>query len=171
MICPTCSQPTKNPKFCSRSCAAKYNNRGIRRNGNPPVTLTCPHCNNLFTKLDSNPKKFCNQQCQVDYYIRKYNTPEEKKQAVRNNNRKSSTRYRIKWSDSFKITGNQEIMDRIYDNCPEGYEVDHIIPLTRGGEHNENNLQYLLREDNRKKNNKLESECTFILRKIDWRTV
>ena len=27
MNCLTCSTPTKNPKFCSRSCAATYNNK------------------------------------------------------------------------------------------------------------------------------------------------
>lgn len=40
-----------------------------------------------------------------------------------------------------------------YKNCPEGYEVDHIRPLSRGGKHELSNLQYLTREENRKKGN------------------
>lgn len=51
---------------------------------------------------------------------------------------------------------NLDKIRSIYENCPEGMHVDHIIPL-RGklvsGLHVENNLQYLFEEDNLKKNN------------------
>ena len=45
-----------------------------------------------------------------------------------------------------------------YFNRPNGYEVDHIIPLCGknvSGLHTFNNLQYLTSEENRLKNNKL----------------
>lgn len=54
------------------------------------------------------------------------------------------------WADTLKIND-------IYNNCPEGYHVDHIIPLNGklvSGLHVENNLQYLLAEDNIRKSNK-----------------
>ena len=38
---------------------------------------------------------------------------------------------------------------------PEGHEVDHVIPLSKGGLHHEGNLQYLLKLDNRRKGSKL----------------
>ena len=53
------------------------------------------------------------------------------------------------WANLFEIK-------KLYAKCPEGYEVDHIIPL-RGinvsGLHVETNLQYLSVIDNRKKSN------------------
>lgn len=36
-----------------------------------------------------------------------------------------------------------ELMFRIYQACPQGYEVDHIFPMPKG-EHRPENLQYLL---------------------------
>ena len=54
------------------------------------------------------------------------------------------------WADKEKI-------ENIYQNCPEGHHVDHIVPLQGekvSGLHVETNLQYLLAEDNLKKSNK-----------------
>lgn len=54
-----------------------------------------------------------------------------------------------KWADMEKI-------NLIYANCPEGYHVDHVIPLNGtlvSGLHVENNLQYLTKEENMHKGN------------------
>lgn len=47
------------------------------------------------------------------------------------------------------------LIGRFYKNCPYGYEVDHIIPISKGGKHRLSNLQYLTLWDNRKKSNKI----------------
>lgn len=57
------------------------------------------------------------------------------------------------------IWANLDRIKDIYNNCPEGYEVDHIIPLrgkTVSGLHVESNLQYLPKHVNRLKRNKYE---------------
>ncbi len=51
---------------------------------------------------------------------------------------------------------NLEEISKIYYNCPEGYHVDHIVPLQGklvSGLHVENNLQYLTAEENIRKHN------------------
>ncbi len=56
-----------------------------------------------------------------------------------------------KWADVGKIK-------EMYDNRPDGYEVDHIIPLLGKdvcGLHVEANLQYLTVAENRSKSNRV----------------
>jgi 5-methylcytosine-specific restriction endonuclease McrA len=51
---------------------------------------------------------------------------------------------------------NEKMLIRdFYNNCPEGYEVDHIVPISKGGKHCLSNLQYLTPEENRKKSSRL----------------
>ena len=46
-------------------------------------------------------------------------------------------------------------LQQFYANCPIGYEVDHIIPISKGGLHTLENLQYLTVTENRRKGNKI----------------
>lgn len=59
----------------------------------------------------------------------------------------------------------QIVRDRIFARdgrkcrrCPstENLEIDHIIPLSKGGRHDEDNFQVLCRTCNRKKSNKFD---------------
>ena len=131
-------------KYCNRSCAAKINNLGRRRHGNPKNN--CLICGELTS---SSQQIYCSIKCaskarEIDEETKKLN------------NRLAQSRYRAKKYRVIDPNANKEKIKQIYENCPDGYEVDHIIPLSKGGKHHEDNLQYLTIEENRKKNNRLD---------------
>lgn len=66
--------------------------------------------------------------------------------------RAAKIRATVKWADLEKI-------NQFYSKKPDGFHVDHIIPLKHKlvcGLHNEFNLQYLPEKDNLAKSNKFE---------------
>jgi len=70
----------------------------------------------------------------------------------------SSAKYRAAKVSAVPSWANLDKISEIYENCPEGYHVDHIFPLqgeTCCGLHVENNLQYLPAKDNLSKSNKV----------------
>lgn len=143
MICLTCCQETSNPKFCSSSCAATYNNTGRRRHGKGPNNCLC--CGSLTS---SSKQKYCSIECSAI----KRSKSKEHTNAI---NAARQSRYRAKKLRVLDPTANKQKIKLFYLNCPEGYEVDHIIPLSKGGKHHEDNLQYLTILENRKKNNRI----------------
>jgi hypothetical protein len=52
---------------------------------------------------------------------------------------------------------------QIYTDCPVGYHVDHIIPISRDGLHHQDNLCYLPAKLNIAKGNKLPDEVPEIM--------
>ncbi len=95
------------------------------------------------------------------------NSSEEEKDIIRQRNRewqknnpdliRKINRIRVSFKrNSTPKWANKKLITRIYNKCPEGMQVDHIIP-TKGknvcGLHVETNLQYLSPEENGKKFN------------------
>jgi 5-methylcytosine-specific restriction endonuclease McrA len=73
-------------------------------------------------------------------------------------------RRRLKEKDDFKSLSKEEqqLILNLYKECKRltletgaKYEVDHKIPLSKGGKHHYENLQILTRIENRKKYNKI----------------
>lgn len=147
MICLHCNLFTNNPKFCSNSCAASYNNKGVRRRGKEPNICICG-------KVATSRTLFCSIECSG------LNRRKDKKE-INLNNQLRQQRYRAKKLRCIDSTANLQQIKAIYKNCPDGHEVDHIIPLSKGGKHHENNLQYLTIEENRRKGNKVVGETGF----------
>jgi len=82
---------------------------------------------------------------------RKKKSPEER----RANKRESWMRYHSK--KKYQTPANEDIkqLQEFYRNCPKGYEVDHIIPISKGGLHSISNLQYLTVKENQQKSDKI----------------
>ena len=83
--------------------------------------------------------------------VKTYNKKYKKENRGLYNHHQALRRARIKqqtppWANLDKIK-------EIFINCPKGYEVDHIHPLSKGGLHVDYNLQHLSISENRRKHN------------------
>jgi hypothetical protein len=143
--CLLCSTLTINSKFCSNSCAATYNNTATPKR--KKQFKICPTCGKEHRRI-----KFCSSECNPN---RLKLSPEEKIHYVRAKKNEAWQRYMAKRKNQTPDNVNIKALQEFYLNCPKGYEVDHIIPVSKGGLHTPENLQYLTRSENRKKSNKL----------------
>lgn len=101
----------------------------------------CKTCDKLFIK--THPKRiYCRKKCQ----------PSTRKSRAA---RRKAEKLKIKHAKLPNISWGE--IQEIYDNCPEGHHVDHIIPRNHElvcGLHVPCNLQYLPAEENMKKSNR-----------------
>jgi hypothetical protein len=108
---------------------------------------TCPKCGKVFYMFGL--QKHCSIECAE---IKK--TKEHKRLVKRNEN----ARRRAFKNKAETDTANKKLIQLIYKHAPEGYHVDHIIPITKGGLHHEDNLQYLPASENSRKKDRLDYE-------------
>jgi len=140
-------QDKKHNQFCSRSCSATFSNAnkiGIEKKPRHP----CAHCGAPTLN------KYCSIACSANGR-KKIKDPVKAKQHHRNRVREISANYRAKVKNQTPADADRKAIQEFYANCPEGYEVDHKIPISKGGLHTLSNLQYLTITENRKKSNKL----------------
>jgi 5-methylcytosine-specific restriction endonuclease McrA len=135
----------RSNKFCSQSCAAKHSNTGRVR----VQAYACAAGCSTMIKTG----KYCSSKCAGDAR-RKY-TPEEAAVVRKNRVREVSANYRAKLRDQTPHDADRDAIREFYANCPLGYEVDHIVPISKGGLHTLENLQYLTVSQNRRKSNKI----------------
>ena len=66
-------------------------------------------------------------------------------------NMEAKRRTRKRTQTQFFWTPNKNLINQIYLVCPKDYEVDHMVPLSKGGDHHESNLCYLPKSVNSSK--------------------
>ena len=124
-------------------------------------TLYCEHCGSSFivSRFRATNEKwklrFCSHSCSSEFrYL-----GEDHKRAVLNS---IAARRRCRIRDAFDETADQQKINEIYCKAKQlteetgiSYEVDHIIPISKGGKHHEDNLQIITMSENRKKHNKI----------------
>ena len=136
--CLQCGSET-NTKFCSRSCSASYNNT-VAPKRQKTFKNTCETCNK-----PTNNKRWCSLSCR----------PKETYRQYRSRVNEANARYMARRKYQTPADENISALQEFYANCPIGYEVDHIIPISKGGLHSLSNLQYLPWLENRRKSNKV----------------
>ena len=154
--CPKCKTIEHLNKFYD--CASKLDNK----------YNLCINCSKLYYKENSEYHKDYrveNNEKIKDYrvenkekakdYNKKYYQEHKKEDVARQAKHRASKLQRTPvWADHTELK-------KIYINCPDGYHVDHIIPLQGekvSGLHVPENLQYLTAEENLSKSNKYKVE-------------
>lgn len=143
--CAVCDVLTINPKFCCKSCSATYTNTHTpRRSKSSPLWHPCLTCGTSTKNVN-----YCSNKCKPKLTIEERYI---KHRAVHN---EAWQRYMAKRKNQTPSNIDIKELQQFYLNCPEGYEVDHIIPISKGGLHCLENLQYLTISENRRKSNKI----------------
>lgn len=122
--------------------------------GKPRETFTCQVCGAVKETSHHNTNQFCSHTCaQIASRVVKDEAWYKRKRAIAN---EAWQRYQTKKKQQTPSDADLFLMQQFYENCPEGHEVDHIVPISKGGPHHQDNLQYLTRQANRRKGNKLD---------------
>lgn len=153
-------------KYCSSSCKDKITRKSDNyKKWYKKYIQSKSFKNNQKKYYYSNKAKltrkkyFANNKNKINEWFKKWRKTENGK---RIKNYDCALRYANKKLRTPKWITKEELIQikKFYLNRPEGYEVDHIIPLCGrnvSGLHTICNLQYLKAEENRLKNNKFET--------------
>lgn len=154
-------------KICKRGHLYKENNR-----------QRCPICRaeqgikwyvkNRQRRIEQNTKWQANNPEKSRIYISKYYMANKERRKIYAkmyyDKHKSYYAMRVRGRDKTIQNATPpwadiDAINKFYTECPEGYEIDHIIPLKHPlvtGLHVLSNLQYLPKKENRSKSNKFE---------------
>lgn len=122
---------------------------GKNRSRNDGLHGICKKCDRIRRK-----DWYTNNQEKALEYARDYKTSNRGKLAAKEAKRRAS---KLQRTPSY---ADLKVIEEFYHNCPEGYHVDHIVPLQGelvSGLHILKNLQYLPALENIRKSNTFRS--------------
>ena len=111
----------------------------------------------------SDADKELKRQKTIEYFNRIGRKTEAHKKA---RNKANVYAYRARMRNAIPEDADLKLIRLIYENCPEGYHVDHIQALANGGLHHQDNLQYLEISENCRKGKNLGFDPS---KSLDWR--
>lgn len=161
--------------FCSRCKEEKYcsefnkDNRPNRKRGHQPYCRICEKERKKTHDKEYYQKTIEYQKERYREYAKTDNGREAIRRTQRKNYPKHKKRYLANWAKRkaaklqacLNYDKYKDEIEEIYKNCPSGHHVDHIIPLQGKnvrGFHVPWNLQYLTKEENLKKGNRIKEE-------------
>ena len=158
MNCQRCNKPQDGTygsgKFCSRQCA---NSRSWTAEDKLKKSLSGKE---FYSKTDYHPTrgKSLKPMTEAEKELRRVKNIEywdkigrRTEEHVRTTRRISASKRRAKVRDAIPYDADLKLIRRIFENTPKGYDVDHIIPIAKGGLHHQDNLQYLPSLENKRK--------------------
>jgi len=157
--CPKCGDKHgKNGVYCSRTCAnSRTWTEEDKKKKSVSVTkkwaeIGHPSKGKPGWKPTEDDKELKRQRT-LEAWDKKGRFPPEHHAAK---NRRTVARYRARKINALPKDADLFLLKLIYKYVPDGYEVDHIIPLSKGGLEQPSNLQYLTSLENKQKSNKLD---------------
>lgn len=145
-----------------KSCALDLPESSFYLHSNGKIRLTCKTC--FIEKQKPIDKEAQNKKMRFWREKNKEKTRTSYKnwrEKNKNKCRERSRTYIINKTQAMPSWVNREEIKKIYEECPPGYHVDHIIPLKGknvSGLHVPWNLQYLTASENLKKRNHYETD-------------
>ena len=160
--CPKCGEThEKTGVFCSRSCA---NSRVRTPEVKLKISNTLKGVKHPRERVEKTQEALRNRSEEEKQKSRVKTSESLKKvwdekgriplEVKKTRNVAGVQRYRAKRKGLTPEDADQKLITLIYSKCPKGYEVDHIVPLSKGGFHHQDNLQYLPGLENKRKGNR-----------------
>lgn len=119
--CTYCSSPTENPKFCSKSCAAKENNRRFPKR---KLQGKCRSCGKTIHTID----RWCSSKCKEQWTENKRREAAERRPAM-NTVRVAAWRQRLKVK-AIEYKGGSCARCG-YNKCVRAMHFHHVDPTQK----------------------------------------